>query len=995
MRLSSHWLGAFRGGILLLLIPCAAICATGWTAEPKLKNWKTSTYDSPKTFFQIRGSESRNNPLRRALEEPFAGDELFLHFHLQYSAESIDLPTDGNGEFFVLWFDEVEGGDGAGHAGGIPNVGIHVVDDENRFMVRFAAEAEKFTPTKLAGGRDYWIVARLWKSVSGQKRPFDALDIWVDPKPAAEFKPHACVTSSQSIDTVSWIGFSTGRKTEIDDRILVSDVSLATNWKDLARGEAWERDALDTFEPEETTPPERTVRFVDDVLPVLTTRCFSCHAGEDPESGKRLDNLDDLLSSVSPGSSGRSLLFDRLTTDDLDLRMPPHKSGPPLGDRELDVIARWIDEGVEWDERRLPSPVPTTNHWAFQAIVRPAVPDTDDLRWAGNPVDAFASQKHRQLNLNANQAADREALLRRIALDLTGLTPVANEPLPTNDAEIDAWIDQLLLSQAYGERWGRHWLDVARYAESNGHQHNRDRRHAWRYRQYVIDAFRNHVPFDRFLREQIAGGESDEAIVATGFLAATRYSGNELDKRIQRNDMLIDVTNAVGNAVMGLTMECAQCHSHKFDPISLRDYYRFQAFFVDGQPGNVVLGGEQPPQQSEIDQRWKVFDDVRRRRTRNLRRRGYPEPVLVIPTAVVRGMTKQELAEFDRLNASIAKLPQAWAWHDTYTANPVAPHNMRWPLPRRDYTAEVHVLGRGDINSPGPAVMSGWPAVFGQSIGQPLSQSNPGDEVPAVALDRNNLVDWLVSPENPLTARVWANRIWQWHFGRGLVATSGDFGTQGSEPTHRELLDWLAAELIESGWNTQHIQRLILQSQTYRLSSAPSAANEELDNDNRFLWRHRPRRLEAELIRDNMFLVAGLLDRQVGGPSVPISEAPTSGRRSIYIQQKRDLPLAHMELFDGARGNVSCSRRSVSTVPLQSLYLLNGKATQDLATAWAKKLRHKRETTEDQVRLACHEAWGRDADGEELARGIRFVEQADLEQFCLVLLNTSEFLYTR
>lgn len=990
-------------GTLLVLCLTWALCLTcavGWCVEPKLAGWKESTFDSPRQFFQIRGTESRNNPLRRSLEQPFSGDELFVHFHLQYSADSVDLPTEGNGEFFVLWMDAVEGSDTAGHVGGVPNVGIHVAGDKNRFMVRYGADQEKFTSTELVGGRDYWIVARLWKSVSGEERPFDALDIWVDPQSNAEFKPHASVLNKKTLSQVSWIGFATGRKTEFDDRIFVSDVALASKWKDLAANEEWSSNASAELAGENPLPV-KTVQFSSDILPLLTTRCFRCHSGADPKSGKRLDTLDEILSTVSPGNSSRSLLVDRLASHDLDLRMPPPDDGQGLTAGQIDVISRWIDEGLEWDDERLPSPVPSSDHWALQAIVRLEVPSDGDSPWDANPIDAFVVREHKRRGLTANTPADAATLIRRISLDLTGLAPDANEIQRAGELGLEPWIDELLQSPAYGERWGRHWLDVARFAESNGHQHNRDRPHAWRYRDYVFAAFQNHKPFDQFLREQIAGGSSDEEIIATGFLAATRYSGNELDKRIQRNDLLTDVTNAVGKAVLGLTFECAQCHSHKFDPISLQDYYRFEAFFADGQPGNIVLNGENSVTQSLIDQRWKIFDDVRGRRTRNFRRRGYPEPVLVIPSAVVSGMTKQERAEFDRLNTEIAQFPQSWGWHDAKTRNPIAPYDMRWPLPRRDYSTSVHILSRGDVNSRGPAVTASWPAVFGPAdLPKPAptepAQTDPAQTDPAqTSLDREDLVDWLVSPENPLTARVWVNRIWQWHFGRGLVATSGDFGTQGTKPTHPELLDWLAAELIESGWNTQHIQRLVLQSQTYRQASSPNVANAEIDVDNRFLWRHLPRRLEAELIRDNILLVAGALDRTSGGPSVSVSDVDESGRRSVYFRQKRDVPLAHAELFDGARGIASCSRRRISTVPLQSLFLLNGKVNHKLASAWANRLQEQESAPRDQIRRACQEAWGREPDGDELARGIQFVQGADLDQFCLVLLNTSEFLYTR
>lgn len=1004
---------------------------------PQVSGERLSALNPPRVRYELRGTEDRNNPLRRSLNTPFTGEQLFVHFRLRYAGESIDLPpatsdeqrnSDAprdDGEFVVLWLDEVEGNDASTHSGGVPNVGIHVHQGENRFMVRFGSGAESFTKATLVGDRDFWIVARLWKSVEGVERPFDRLDVWVDPTASEERRPHASVSSARSISKVAWAGFSTGRKTEFDDRIFVTPPALAIEWRQLARhADDWEIESS----PNQPTRPVKTIDFVADVAPILSRRCFACHGGSEPVADRRLDVLDEILSLVAPGAADRSPLFQRIISDDPDLRMPPPAEHDKLPAAEIDVLRRWIDEGVEWDESRFPTPVPETDHWAFQPIERPDVPDVAiDPRWRDNPIDRFVAARHHQLGLRPSPPADAATLRHRVSIDLTGLLPLAHREATQQqtgdaaevapEASLDQWIEQLLESPAYGERWARHWMDVARYGDSNGYQHNRARPHAWRYRDYLVKAFQEHQSYDQFLRQQIAGDATDSGIAATGFLAAARYSGNELDKTIQRNDILVDVTNTVSKVVLGLTMECAQCHTHKFDPITIRDYYRFQAFFAGGQPGNVVLagadGGADLRQAAEWSaRRWEIFDRTQMRLVRNRRRRGYPEPILITPKSVVAGMTAADRTEFQTLEKKLSALPQAWSWVNLELPNPVAPHEMRWPLPRLTQPATVRILGRGEVQSPGPEVHPGSPLALSPVFAtvRPVTASRAkdgGDELDASELGpgtdgqgpkprgREDLVQWMLDRRNPLTARVWVNRIWQRHFGRGLVETSGDFGTQGTPPTHPLLLDWLAVELIESGWDTQHIQRLILRSQTYRQASLPNSDNEQIDAENRFLWRHRPRRVEAECIRDNMLLLSGNLDRTIGGPPVPVARALDSHRRSLYLEQKRDHPPAFAELFDAPGGLVSCTRRRASTVPLQSLYMFNSPLMDRVSRAWADKLLGESPDVDGQVRRAIGEAFSRAATDAEATMASQFVREHHLRDFCSVLLNTNEFMYTK
>jgi hypothetical protein len=944
-------LAATLAGIVVLITGPAA-------ADDQLlgnSTWKRNGFATQR--FDVQGTGGRNNPLRRKLTAAFSGDELFVRFRIRYDAATIDSPPEDSGEFLVLWLDDAEGSDGSTHSAGVPNAGIHVSGNDNRFMVRYGPSAERFG-RKLEGDRDFLVIARLGKSVSGSQEPFDQLSLWVDPGAAAEFQPDASTSSRKSITAVNWIGFSTGAKTEIDDRIELWDIGLARSWQQILGL------PIET-EPDSAplTEQPRTIDFAQHVYPILKSRCFQCHAGEEAKQGVRLDVWDEVLNQTTPRQAASSHLFQLVT----DGEMPPE--GDALTPEELAVLSTWIDEGVQWDESLLPTPIPMTDHWAFQPLRRPAVPEVRNSDWIRTPVDAFIARRHEERGLTPSPPASSVVLRRRLSLDLLGLPP-------SESSESDS--DDLLGDPAYGERWGRHWLDVARWAESNGHQHNRHRPYAWRYRDWVIDAFNTDKPFADFVRQQIAGDElqpySAENLTATGFLGAARYSGNELDKQIQRNDILVDITNTTAKAFLGLTLECAQCHTHKFDPLSIRDYYRFQAFFAAGRPGNVVLNRGDERARGLIEERWQIFDSVHARLVAVKRKQGHPEPIYVIPKSVVAGMKPKEKTRFAELETQIARIGQVWGFCSSASSDHswvMAPHEMRWPLPRDPQNLaaiRTHLLIRGDVKSPGPEVTAGWPAVFGAT---PQTGEQP----------RTALAAWLTSRSNPLTARVWVNRVWQWHFGSGLVESSSDFGTQGSTASHPELLDYLASELIDSGWSTKHLHRLIVQSATYRQASQFSAANGAIDPKNRFLWRWTPRRLEAEAIRDSVLLVSGQLDAARGGESVDTD----SHRRSIYLRQRRDHLPHQQSLFDGAGGVVSCARRRVSTTALQPLWMMNSELMQQAA----EDLAQRSGSVEAAIRLAL----GRPASEEEVEILNSLAGKHGLPSVCLAILNSSEFLY--
>ncbi|MCA9064617.1 MAG: PSD1 domain-containing protein [Planctomycetaceae bacterium] len=754
--------------------------------------------------------------------------------------------------------------------------------------------------------------------------------------------------------------------------------------------------------------------FEKKIRPVLIQHCYECHSADSKnlkgsllvDSRKGLLDGGDSGTALVPGKPGESLLLETMKYGEDSYQMPPKGK---LSDEIIADFEKWIEMGaadprtesskktakaeIDFDKAR--------EFWSFQVPRHYPAPEVKQKAWPQNRIDAFILAAQEAKGFTPAPRASKQTLIRRAYFDLIGLPPTPAEvDAFLKDESPDAYarlIDQLLQSPHYGERWGRHWLDLARWAESNGHQHNRLRPHAWRYRDYVIRSFMEDKPFDQFLKEQLAGDLllwSEDHIVATGFLAAARYSGNELDKQIQRNDILVDVVNTTSTVFLGLTMECAQCHSHKFDPISIRDYYQFQAFFSDGQPGDVILAESRDSLSQYVQWRWQIFDATHAGLVAEQRAKGVADPILITPENVEKQIAGKAREIFTKLERSIADAPRTWGWYSASveaSAAAVAPHDMRWPLPRTDgqlRSGRSVLRPRGDIKAPGPEVMAAWPAVLCSTDGaSPMSD----DVIP----DRIQLADWMTSRNHPLTARVWVNRIWQWHFGTGLVETSGDFGTQGARPTHPELLDWLAAELMDSGWKTSHIHRLILNSSTWQQSSAYSEANAVVDPENHLYWRWQPRRLEAEAVRDLMLACGDRLEvADPGGPSAPDGSAGDRPlRRSLYLIQKRDELPRHQQLFDGPDSLTSCTRRRTSTVPLQPLFLMNSPFSQTTVAALAKRIREDAAETDEQIRRLVQLTLEREVSPEERKQFRAFVEENSIDDLCLVMLNCNEFVY--
>jgi hypothetical protein len=627
-------------------------------------------------------------------------------------------------------------------------------------------------------------------------------------------------------------------------------------------------------------------------------------------------------------------------------------------------------------------------HWAFVKRSQPEIPKftlASDRAWARNPIDAFVLARLKKEELKPSPEADRATLIRRLYFDLTGLPPspreVAQFAADKSPAAYSKLVDQLLNSPHYGERWGQHWLDVVRFAETDGFEYDTHRQDAWRYRDYVVRAFQNDKPYDRFLTEQLAGDEvtpkEDETLIAAGFnrLGPLRKNAGNQEVASSRNEVLTEMTNVIGSALLGVTLGCARCHDHKFDPIRQSDYYRIQAYFSAAQAKDISRA---TPEQEAA---WKAKVEPLEAEMKKLR-------------ASMRRRTPDEKEAIQKqLDELQEKMP------DPLPAVLSVTDDM-------EHKSPIHLLARGDYQNKGDAVGM-------RPLGVLLTEGAP--ELPQdIKQPRAELAKWVTDPENPLTARVMVNRIWQYHFGSGIVATPNDFGRMGVRPTHPELLDYLANEFVLSGFSMKHVHRLILNSNAYRQASdTANAAAAEKDPENKLLWKFNRRRLEAEEIRDAMLAVSGKLNPKQGGPSVilPIDKSLVGAlykpsqwavtpdpaehnRRSIYLIFKRNLHLPFMEVFDAPDSLVSCPRRESSTHAPQALELMNGDLANRQAEALAQRL--ESEAGPDlgkQVDLAYRLVAGRPPKAKELEQSVAFLKTQSHREFALAMLNLNGFLY--
>jgi hypothetical protein len=723
---------------------------------------------------------------------------------------------------------------------------------------------------------------------------------------------------------------------------------------------------------------KQTQFFENQVRPVLAKNCFRCHGPEKQRSGLRLDSRSGALTggesgpAVVPGKPDDSPMIKAVNYRDLE--MPP---GKRLGKQEVAALTEWVKMGAPWPgggnaeaqaprKQGLKITDEDRNYWAFQPVTRPMVPPVAGNRSA-NPIDPFIAHKLSEKGLKLSPPASKRDLIRRATFDLLGLPPTPEEidafvadPSPN---AYELLIDRLLARPQYGERWGRHWLDVVRYAQTDGYERDDEKPEAWRYRDYVIKAFNEDLPYDRFIKEQLAGDElspvTDASLTATAFYRLGVWDDEPDDKRQAEFDDLDEMLTTTSNAFLGVTLGCARCHDHKFDPISQEDYYSMLSFL------------------------------------RNIKPYAYPaknddDPIFVKLAGGGRTLAVREFG----------------------------------PMAR-----PTHVLTRGNAATPGKEVAPRFVQVLCKSAEAAIPVIPKAAPKAKSAGRRRVLASWIASRDNPLTARVMVNRLWHYHFGRGIVATPSDFGHTGTPPTHPQLLDWLAYEFVDGGWKLKRLHKLIMLSDTYRQASR--VANDTalaVDPGNTLLWRQNLRRLEAEAIRDSMLAVSGQLNPKMGGHSVfpelsrevlstqsrpgsgwKISTKEEQARRSVYVFVKRTLAVPLLETFDAASPDSSTAARATTTIAPQALLLLNSEFMDEQATAFAQRvLRECGSNPSANVERMFRLALGRPPAPEELQIALAYIERLRphppsprgdsdyrraLGQLAKVVLNLNEVIY--
>lgn len=715
---------------------------------------------------------------------------------------------------------------------------------------------------------------------------------------------------------------------------------------------------------------ERAEFFENRIRPLLVQKCAECHTGKTPEGNLKIDSSDSLKKGGMHGpavvdrDAAASLLIQRVTTQDANLQMPPEN---PLSESEIADLQRWINDGTFWpaEETEWTTAADRAAHWAFQPVKEVVPPDVANAAWCQTPIDQFIAAGHEAQNVTPVAAADRRTLIRRATLDLTGLPPSIDDVEAfVADESSDAFatvVERLLASPQYGERWGRHWLDQARYADTSGDGTDTPIPEARYYRDYVIRSINDDLPYNQFLIEQIAGDilaqqhpddpRANDRIVATGYIALSRRFGNSAFAEM--NLIIDDTIDTIGKSVMGLTLGCARCHHHKFDPVTSEDYYGLYGYFENTQYPHA---GTEHQKEREHFVSMTASDNWRK--------------------------------DYDSL--------EAWAVSD-----------------RKKLPGDVKIMVGGDMRQRSEVARRGFLSV--------LTDEFP--EIPADTSGRLQFAEWLAGDNNPLTTRVIVNRVWQYHFGRGIVESSSNFGLQGSKPTHPELLDWLATDFVNHGWSLKHLHRQMMLSSVYQLSSASDSMNLQHDEANSAYWRFNRRRMDAESIRDSLLAVSLTLEPGDGGrhPFKPTKELKYSqGRpfyavfdhnhRSVYLMTTRLQKHPFLALFDGSDPNKTTEIRRESTVALQALYMMNSDFVKQTATAFANRLREYSSEPEQRIQHAYAATVSRSPDSEELAEALAFVddyqkemnacgkpepeaEQLAWTSFARVLLSSSEFLY--
>lgn len=787
--------------------------------------------------------------------------------------------------------------------------------------------------------------------------------------------------------------------------------------------------------------PPAELTYEKDIRPILKQHCFHCH-GEEPNPHGQLDlrtvkvmlRGGDSGPAIIPGEADSSLIWRRVAADEMpegEKKVPPQQKA---------ILRKWIEQGARTARPEPDDPNDARfteeelNHWAWKPPVKAPLPEVGEE--AASPIDRFLLAKLREKGIeHFSPSADRRTLIRRATFDLTGLPPTPEEVEAfIQDDSPDAYeqlLDRLLLSPHYGERWARHWLDVAGYAETDGAAMSETTRpHAWRYRDYVIASFNANKRYDVFLREQLAGDElvprpyqlSDsqtlEKLAATGFLRMAPDATQTANSLVDRNEAVAEMLKVVSSATLGLTIGCAQCHDHKYDPITTEDYYRYRAIF---DPAFDLQDWKQPSQRliditpqdvietvQKIEAEVKAMEEKLGQEKDEAAKVVFDREVGRLPeedrAPAIAAINKPEKDRTPEEKALLDKYPNVKPTsfirgffveydrelHAKFTAAEAEIAKVRGTIPPRRYlmiaqdgalhtVSKVHF--RGDPSQPTREVHPGEITVLSRGHG-PIFPADAAEKEGTTGR-RRAYAEWLTSGEHPLTARVFVNRVWSHHFGRGLVSSPGDFGLNGDPPTHPELLDWLAVDFVENGWNVARLHRQIMTSAAYRQSSARTPELDAIDPDNRLLGRMNIRRLEAESVRDAILAASGRLHRSIGGPSVPVVEdgegmvvfgkrlqrdglfagveevKEDAFRRSIYVEQRRSLPLAILETFDLPKMTPNCDARRSSTVAPQALLLLNDAFVLDEAGVMADRLRAAAGSTAEQVKLAYETLFAR------------------------------------
>jgi hypothetical protein len=787
--------------------------------------------------------------------------------------------------------------------------------------------------------------------------------------------------------------------------------------------------------------------FARAVQPILETECQTCHGPKLQMHGLRLDSRTAALKggesgvpAIVPGNSVQSLLVRYVSETGSGIVMPP--GGKRLKPEQIETLRAWIDSGAEWPSGEAdarPAMRKGADHWAFQPVSKPAVPSIRDP-WIRNPIDAFVLDKLRTRGWKPARTAEPRALLRRVYLDLTGLPPTLEEQerFLRDWPPIEQLVDDLLARPTYAERWARHWLDVVRYAETNGYERDGTKPNAWRFRDYIIKAFNDDKPFDRFIEEQLAGDElpdaSAETFVALGYYRLGPWDDEPADPKQDRFDQLDDIVSTTSQAFLGLTLGCARCHNHKFEPLTATDYYSMVAVFdglrrpVKGRTElDLPIGSSSEVQammarDREIDTLEKRSADIRaalKRRWLTSGQSKLPKDAVVALLLEPKDRTEtQRMLAKEHTKAMEAEVEAAFNTEDraqlAACQDRIADLRRTLPDGPRGYymyepnpvISPTHLLIRGKWDSPGPEVAPAVPAI--------LVKNEPAFPAPArTSLRRLAFAEWLASPSNPLTARVIVNRVWQHHFGSGLVRTPSDFGVMGERPTHPELLDWLASWFMENGWSIKKLHRLIMSSSTYQMSREWNAEYAAADPENRLLWRNGYQRLEVEALRDSVLTVSGRLNPKMSGPSIlphipaealegssdpdkiwKESDEAEASRRTIYVFLKRSMIVPMLDVLDLCDTSRSAATRQNTSVATQALTLFNGDFVNRQAKYFAERLRKEAGAEPaNQIDRAFRLALARPARAAEMTSMIQFLSGHSLEQMCRVIFNLNEFAY--